>query len=87
MATFEVDVNVKLEGLFRHYKGGYYRALHVGRLSENRGELVVVYVSLTNGNIWVRPLNTPGQDSWNDMVVNSKGDDVLRFSAVGAVGE
>lgn len=43
-------------GLYRHYKGGVYRTLTVGRSSEARDEEFVVYESLDNGHVWIRPL-------------------------------
>ena len=44
-------------GLYRHYKGGTYRALFVGRSSEDREQEFVVYQSLEKGLIWIRPLD------------------------------
>ncbi len=43
-------------GLYRHYKGGMYRALFVGRSSEDREQEFVVYQSLEKGIVWIRPL-------------------------------
>jgi hypothetical protein len=40
---------------FRHYKGGTYTLLMVGRGSEERDELFAVYVSHVTQQIWVRP--------------------------------
>lgn len=39
-----------------HYKGGTYEVLVVGRLSEQRDEIMVVYRSLERGHVWIRPL-------------------------------
>ena len=41
-------------GLYRHYKGGLYEVLHLARHSETEEELVV-YRSLSEGGVWVRP--------------------------------
>lgn len=41
---------------YEHYKGGRYEVLAVGRLSEKRDELMVVYRSLDRGHVWIRPL-------------------------------
>lgn len=41
-------------GLYRHYKGGLYQVLHLARHSETE-ELLVVYRSLAEGGVWVRP--------------------------------
>lgn len=43
-------------GIYRHYKGGTYRALHVARHSEDPTQELVVYESLEKGGVWVRPL-------------------------------
>jgi len=42
--------------IYRHYKGGLYRVLFNGTDSTNErsGTPVVVYVSLTNGRVFVR---------------------------------
>ncbi len=46
-----------LEGpLFRHYKGGLYRLITIGRLSEDRTEWMAVYESLRKKTVWIRPL-------------------------------
>jgi hypothetical protein len=41
-------------GLYRHYKGGRYQVLHLARHSETEEQLVV-YRSLAQGGVWVRP--------------------------------
>jgi hypothetical protein len=41
---------------YRHYKGGTYTLLWLARLSEDREQRVVVYVSHETSAIWVRPL-------------------------------
>ena len=51
---------------WRHYKGGSYRIIGVGRI-EATMELVVIYVSAV-GQIWVRPLVNFMED-----VVTEKG--------------
>ncbi len=43
-------------GIYRHYKGGIYQALFVGRSSESAEEESVIYRSLENGFVWIRPL-------------------------------
>jgi len=48
-------------GLYRHYKGGLYTLLHVGRHSETE-EWLVVYRSEAEGGIWIRPLAMWRQD-------------------------
>jgi hypothetical protein len=41
---------------YEHYKGGIYDVITVGRLSEQRDQLMVVYRSLERGHVWIRPL-------------------------------
>lgn len=56
---------------YRHHKGGRYLVLGVARNSEERKQLLVIYVSLDRGKIWVRPLNLPrieGDDCWEDQI-------------------
>lgn len=41
---------------YEHYKGGVFEVITVGRLSEQRDQLMVVYRSLERGHVWIRPL-------------------------------
>lgn len=49
----KVDKPIKGE-LWKHYKGGLYRILEVGTY-ESTMEPVVIYESLKDGSVWVRP--------------------------------
>lgn len=49
-----VEGNELKIGKYRHYKGGEYTVLDVGYHSETEEEMVI-YKSIANGNIWVRP--------------------------------
>jgi hypothetical protein len=71
-------------GLYRHYKGGYYRAIGIAE-HESMGTRMVIYHSYdiehdisraTRGiNFMARPLNAEdGEDAWNVYV-----DDKPRF--------
>lgn len=40
---------------YRHYKGGSYTLLYVAENSENRSELLAVYVSHARQKVLVRP--------------------------------
>ncbi len=44
-------------GIYRHFKGGLYEGLVVGRSSEARDKEFVVYRSIERGHVWIRPLN------------------------------
>ncbi len=43
-------------GMYKHFKGGMYEALLVGRSSEDREQEFVVYRSLEKGITWIRPI-------------------------------
>ena len=43
-------------GIYKHFKGGEYKVLGVGRMSEDRTQEVVIYQSIETGALWVRPL-------------------------------
>lgn len=53
-------------GKYRHYKGGEYELLYVANNSEGYCESQIVYKSLTDGKIWVRPAHM-----WNDLIFNN----------------
>ncbi len=73
-------------GIYRHHKGGRYRAVMLARSSEDRDQILVIYVALTpkvdpleSHRVWVRPLATRGVDSWTDVVRWPDGKDRPRF--------
>lgn len=73
-------------GLYRHYKGGLCRALFISRDSNSVGKtrLLVVYLSLTTGVIWSRPLW--GEDSsWSHRLMLGDKTYVDRFTYVGEI--
>lgn len=72
-------------GMYRHYKGDLYTALMLVHHHETR-ELMVIYLSHTHGTLNARPLHTPGQDSWLDMVSVSERERVPRFKYIGPEG-
>jgi hypothetical protein len=67
-------------GLYEHYKGDRYIALHLTRHHET-GELFVVYVSCKNGVSYIREYASPGADSWTDLLTPkypADGFDVIK---------
>lgn len=44
------------KGKYQHFKGGLYEVLFEGTDSETLAK-VVIYKSLTDGTVWVRPLS------------------------------
>jgi len=43
-------------GWYKHYKGGHYFVIGVGRLSEDRDKKMVIYWSFSKWCFWLRPL-------------------------------
>ncbi len=68
-------------GLYLHYKGGKYRALHLVHHHDTR-ERFVVYVSMEHGSVNIREFSSEGKDSWSDLVEHN-GSTVQRFAYVG----
>ena len=56
---------------YRHFKGNMYKVVGFAKHSETTEDMVI-YESLRNGTLWVRPASM-----WND-VVDDKG--TLRFT-------
>ena len=64
---------IKLNGVYRHYKGNLYRLIGIGKNSEYLEDMVI-YQSLDDNALWVRPLYM-----WEEEV-NSSGQ--KRFTIV-----
>ena len=69
-----MEHDVVLGGLYRHYKGGLYRVLHLAKHSETLETLVVYANEQDPTLVWARPISM-----WNE-TVSTKDGDVLRFS-------
>ena len=63
---------IKINGIYKHYKGNIYKVLVIGRHSET-GEDMVIYQSLKNGEVWCRPKNM-----WFDKI----DDNTTRFTLI-----
>lgn len=63
-----------LEGIYRHYKGGYYFIEGVGKHTET--EEYLVFYKDAEGSLWARPL------SMFTGLVKYKGELVPRFEQV-----
>jgi hypothetical protein len=48
-------INMFKKGKYQHYKGGLYEVIDVAFHSETNEEMVI-YKSLKNDSLWVRPL-------------------------------
>ncbi len=69
------------QGVYRHYKGGFYTVLMAARCSDNgpkEGENVVVYVSHTTGRVCTRL----AEDFFGDLTDPLTSATVRRFAFV-----
>ena len=64
------------KGIYKHFKGGIYRVIGVGKHSESLDEMVV-YQSVSDGGIWVRPVAM-----WDEKVERD-GKILSRFQYIG----
>lgn len=64
------------KGIYRHFKGGLYELIDIARHSETE-EKMVIYRSLENNIIWVRPLKM-----WEEEI-KKDGKIYKRFTYVG----
>ena len=77
--TYEEAVTEIAPGLYRHFKGNYYRVLSIARHSETTEPRVVYQALYGNGGIWVRPA-----DMWNE-TVKRDGEEIRRFQPLSRV--
>lgn len=61
---------------YKHYKGGLYRVLSIGKHTETDETLVVYQALYGNNDIWCRPISM-----WNDLI-EYNGKIVKRFQLV-----
>ena len=63
--------------VYKHYKGGLYRVLGIGKHTESKGD-IVLYQSIDHGSFWARPLR-----EWNDRIpIARQGATIPRFEKV-----
>ena len=68
-------------GVYRHYKGGLYQAIGIGRNTETE-ELMVAYISLTGAHLPGPRLNFRPAAMWFEQV-EVDGKKVPRFEYIG----
>ena len=61
--------------IYQHYKGNFYEVLEIGLHSETLEE-IVIYRSLKDGKIWIRPISM-----WDEEVIVN-GEKVKRFTYI-----
>lgn len=64
-------------GIYRHFKGKYYRLIGIARHSETLEQMVVYRALYGERGLWVRPLSM-----WNETVTRD-GITQKRFAYVG----
>ena len=65
------------KGIYKHYKGNLYEVIDIANHSETLEKMVVYRALYGEEEQWVRPM-----DMWNEIVVLSNGEKVLRFEKV-----
>lgn len=69
-------MDIEINGIYRHYKGNFYKVLAVGKHTETNEDMVV-YQALYGGNqIWCRP-----KSMWNE-VIEINGSKLKRFELI-----
>jgi len=63
-------------GKYQHFKGKYYRVLHLARHSETEDYLVVYHPFDNSNDIWVRPLSM-----FNETIIRD-GKEIQRFQLI-----
>ncbi len=48
---------VKIKGIYRHFKGDYYLVEDIGKYSETGEECVIYRQLYGKGELWIRPLH------------------------------
>ena len=69
-------MNIEINGVYRHYKGNYYKVIAVAKHTETEEDLVVYMALYGNNDIWCRPLNM-----WNDEI-EVNGQKLKRFELI-----
>lgn len=49
--------NLKINGIYRHFKGNYYIVVDIANHSETKEQYVVYRQLYGEGKLWIRPLN------------------------------
>ena len=69
-------MDIKINGIYRHYKGNMYKVIAIGKHSETLEQLVVYQALYGNNEIWCRPISM-----WNDDI-NVDGKIQKRFQII-----
>ena len=69
-------MDIVLNGIYRHYKGNYYKVIALGKHTETTEDLVVYMALYGNNDVWCRPLNI-----WNNEI-EIDGKKLKRFELI-----
>ena len=69
-------MDIKINGIYRNYKGNKYKVIAIGKHSETLEQLVVYQALYGNNEIWCRPISM-----WNDDI-NVDGKIQKRFQII-----
>ena len=68
--------DIVINGIYKHYKGNFYKVLYLAKHTET-SEILVIYMALYgNQEIWARPISM-----WNE-IVDFNGKKVKRFELI-----
>ncbi len=48
---------VKINGIYKHYKGNYYLVVDIANHSETKEKYIVYRQLYEDGNLWIRPMD------------------------------
>lgn len=69
-------MDIKINGIYKHYKGRLYKVIAIGTHTETNENLIIYEAQYGNHLIWCRPFSM-----WND-IVEYNGNNVKRFELI-----
>ena len=69
-------MDVKINSVYKHYKGNCYKVIGIGKHSETLEDLVIYEALYGNHDIWYRPIRM-----WNEEI-NINGKIIKRFELI-----
>lgn len=52
-----MERKIKVNGIYRHFKGNYYIVIDIGKDTETEGDVVIYRALYGDNQLWVRPLD------------------------------
>lgn len=69
-------MNIVINGVYKHYKGNYYKVIGMAKHTETLEDLVVYQALYGDNSIWCRP-----KSMWNE-ILEVNGRKVNRFELI-----